>query len=387
MLLSEAIKQAQPGTTTWDKDEQGSVKGLHLRVFASGAKSFYLYYKTKGGIERRPKLGDTAELTLSEARKRAKILSNRVALGEDPKGTWDLDKAQITVGALFHLCFAEHWNQDKYLLSGWAMKVRELYFSLIEPTFANQKISQVTAKSVREWHQSLNVTPIRANRALEVLSRMFRFAEEKEYRPQGLNPCLLVKAFKEAKRKRYATEQELKKIMEILIRESQSHPKASAFLYLLIFSGARPRSLERATWDMLKTHEVDGRFFGVLTFDGKSTDKTGEQEVVVLPPTAMEIVEKLPKDSEFILGIKIPTAFWNKVRIEAGCPDLWARDLRRTFATVGMTEGTELGVMGELLNHKTTQTTKVYAKLVDSKRLEAVEKISQKMDQILKGVK
>lgn len=387
MLISKALTEALPGTTTWDKDEQGSIKGLHLRVFATGQRSFYLYYKTKGGQERRPKLGDASDLPLKEARARAKILTNRVALGEDPKGAWDLDKAEITVGALFTLCFDEHWDADRYQLSGWASKVSELYHSLIEPTFANQKISQVTARSVREWHQSLNVTPIRANRGLEVLSRMFRFAEEKEYRPQGLNPCLLVKAFKEAKRKRYATEQELKKIMAILIRDAVTNPRASAFLYLLIFTGARPRSLERATWNMLKTHEVDGRFFGVLTFDGKTTEETGEQEVVVLPPSAMAIVEKLPKTSDKILGIQMPSVYWNKVRIEAGCPDLWARDLRRTFATVGMGEGAEIGVIGELLNHKTTQTTKIYAKLVDAKRIEAVSQIANKMDQILKGEK
>lgn len=294
------------------------------------------------------------------------------------------DKGELTLDQLFEVAFKEHWSSERYLKSGWAKEVERLYRTVLSSVFGSHRLSELTAKRIREWHQSLNATPIKANRSLEVLSRLYRFAEEKELRAQGLNPCLLVKAFKEAKRKRYATEQELKKIGEILSRKSLDYPKASVFIYLLIFTGARPRSLERATWDMLKTVDVDGKTFGVLNFHGKTSHETGEEEQVIIPPHGMELINKLPKDSDFILGIKLPTPFWRVVRQEAGCPDLWARDLRRTFATTGLSSGKDIGVIGELLNHKTIQTTKIYAKLIDSKRLEAVSEIADKMTDILK---
>jgi integrase len=75
---------------------------------------------------------------------------------------------------------------------------------------------------------------------------------------------------------------------------------------------------------------------------------------------------------------------WEKVSAEAGCPDLWARDLRRTFATVGMSSGIKMDTISELLNHKSVQTTKLYAKLNDDARVEASSAISNKISEIVK---
>ena len=293
----------------------------------------------------------------------------------------------MTINDLFIQTLKNHWNSDRFNLSGWAKEAERIYKSSISSRFGSKQINKVSAKDIRNWHKELADTPVAANRALNVLSKMYSYAEEQDLKPQGTNPCKLVKPHKEKKRKRYATPEELKRISAILNEEKERNLKAVAFIYLLMFSGARPRSIERATWGDLTFLDHEGKTFGLLTFEGKSTASTGEAEQVIIPPQGVELLLKLDKKSPTICGIKMPKDFWNRVRKKAGCPDLWARDLRRTFATIGLSSGESSGVIGELLNHKSANTTKIYTQLIQTKKLEATNSIADSITQIIRMAK
>lgn len=293
----------------------------------------------------------------------------------------------LTINQLFEKIHTEHWNQPRFLRSGWAKEASNLYTRLIQPTFGEKLHSALTAAQIRAWHGGLALTPFQANRALEVFSKMLSFAEEREWRAQGTNVCKLVKPYKEKKRKRFATPDEIQKLGVILDRESAKNPKAVAFIYLLLFSGARPRSLERSTWNDFELVEFENQTFGMLTFNGKSTEATGEDEQVIIPPQVLSLISppQFAKLDELIFGIKMPKEFWRKVRKEAGCEDLQARDLRRTFATVGFSSGMSVGIIGQLLNHRSHNTTLIYARLMNDKRLAATKAVADQMSLLLKG--
>jgi integrase len=385
------IRDAQPNTLIWDKEDRNSVTGLHLKVSPTGKKVFMLYYRAKTGKQRRIKIGGFPEITLAEARSRAKPILAKVSLGEDPKADWDKSRAEnkikeLTVGDLYAKTLNEYWSKDRFIKSGWKKDVEGFWRNNLEETFGKMAAIKVTPAVIRKWHMGLEDKAFAANRSLEVLSRVFNYAEETELRPIGSNPCTAVEHFQERKRKRFGTLDEAKKLFELLDAKKEKSPASVAFLYTLIHTGARPISIEEAKWDDLTVIEKDGACYGILRFHGKSTDATGYEETVILPPTIMKIVETLPRiQGGKIFNCKMPKKLWQNVRASAGCEDLWARDFRRFFASVGMSLGVNVGTIGELLNHSSTQTTKTYAALMDEARITAVASISNHIDKILKG--
>lgn len=384
--MLDELRAAAPGQTIYDRGEKASIKGLHLRVASDGTKSFYLFYRTRAGQQRRPKIGELGEITLSEARRRARAILDRVAIGEDPKAEWQEQKAELTVAALFEKAWDEHWSKPRFERSGWGKQVKWLWARSLRSTFGPLKLSEVTPTRVRQWHQGFASTSVyNGNRSLKVLSKIFRYAEEIELRPQNSNPCNLVKVFPEHKRSRYATADEIKKVIAILDRDAKKYPASVAFIYLLMFSGARPSVIARARWDQLQEFEVNGAKWGMLQGAGKTSSKTGSDDKTLLPPQAMRVIGWLPRvEGMTITGMKMPRTLWRRVREEAGCPDLWVRDWRRTFATLGYSDGVDMWTVGELLNHRSTETTKIYAKMMDTRRLEAVTRIADKIESFSK---
>jgi integrase len=67
---------------------------------------------------------------------------------------------------------------------------------------------------------------------------------------------------------------------------------------------------------------------------------------------------------------------WLALLEEAGVADLRVHDLRHTFASYSLSGGQTLGTVGQLLGHRSTQTTSRYAHLVDDAARAAVERVS-----------
>lgn len=348
MSLSEpAIRAAQPGETL--KDEV--VKGLQLRVFPQ-SKTFYLYYRTKAGVQRKPKLGEWGQLTLTQARSVARQMLMEVAAGGDPSARVAQARAEPTMTDLWQ----EYWKRHVCKIKSKRNYVRA-WVNHVEPRVGKLKVKEVTYSMIADMHEELSIkTPTEANRALAFVSAMFNFAiAPLEWTAK--NPAEGVKRNKEVKRKRYMKGEEAARIAEIMHRKSNQYPRSVAFLYLLILTGARFSEIAKAKWGMLEGNRL------VLT--EHKTDGTGEDRHIYLPPAAMDVLEKLPKNTATITGVSNLYKFWNAVRIEAGCPDLRMHDLRHSFASAAISAGLTLAQIGELLGHKSPQTTHRYAHLVD----------------------
>lgn len=354
--------------TTWDRE----VTGLH--ILTRGVKcSYYLYYRTKFGKQRRSKLGDFSVLTLTQARTEARKILAQVTLGGDPFGDMKKRRGDLTVQEVFDELWDEHYSKERFTNSRWGKEVGWAWNAHLRKAFGACKVTSVRAPDVREWHIRYEASPYAGNRSKSILSKLFSFAEMKGYIPVGSNPCRAVPNHPERKRIRFATTNEVLRVGNALAKHSGRYPRETAFIYLLMFTGSRPSAIERSTWNNLAIREVNGIRCGILRVKGK----TGE-DIIVIPGHVLELLERL-RGSETLTGIKFPREFWNLIRQEAGCSDLWARDWRRTFATVGLSSGMPLGTLQQLLNHEDPKSTSLYAKLLLEYRVEASLQIGETM--------
>jgi integrase len=221
----------------------------------------------------------------------------------------------------------------------------------IKPKFGNRKLSSIRYVEIDDFHKAYPGAT--GNRTLALLSKMFSFAHA-PMQWMTTNPCKGVKRHPEQKRRRYMKGAEPARIAELLDESKEKSPAGVAFIYLLILTGARCGEIAGAKWSWLHGNTLH-----------LPDSKTGEKQIY-MPAAAMDIIGRLPRTAHGTLtGIKSPKKLWERIRKEAGCPDLRLHDLRHSFASAAISAGLSLAQIGELLGHKNTQTTKRYAHLVE----------------------
>lgn len=166
---------------------------------------------------------------------------------------------------------------------------------------------------------------------------------------------------------RYLSQQELVALGDALREgiESGLNPLAIAIIKLLIFTGARKGEIESLKWN-----EVDFNG-GYLRL---ADSKTG-QKAIPLNAGALEVLLALPRldGSGYVFpahrsdGWYLGTPkVWKIVRAMAGIEDVRLHDLRHSFASIAVSGGASLPIIGALLGHANAATTQRYAHLHDA---------------------
>lgn len=321
------------------------VRGLQLRTFAN-KQAWYLYYRTKDGRQRKPKIGNYPELSVEAARRAAKDILETVARGGDPKAEWDEARAGITIAQFCDVFMERHGHQKKS-----ADEYRRIIDRYIKPRIGNLRIAEIRMEHVERMHDAISRNaPTQANRVLAVLSSMMSLAERWDYRPKNSNPCVGARRNPERKRRRYVTPQEAKQIAVALRERADRNPDVVAVIWLLLLTGAR-RS------------ELAGR---VLKLNGNvihlADSKTGEKALYV-PDAAVRLIKERGLEGKQLPNGPWVTHYFAKMCRELGIENLHLHDLRHSFASMALTSGGQLDQIGELLGHSSPSTTKRYAHL------------------------
>lgn len=340
MITPTLIKSLRPGEVVRDT----LIPGLHIKGHKTG-QSWMLYYRSKEGIKRRPKLGDSQVLTLAQARDIARTMLAQIAAGQDPSQ----ENREPTVDELWERVVLACYASGKQ----WDKEAQRLYDAHIRKTsFAAAKIRTVSPAILWALREKMSATPVEFNRLLAVLAKAFKMAERWDLRMAGTNPCKKIDKYRETSRNRFATVEELRRLGVLLAREEQTDPYGVAFIRLMLLTGARPSELAKANWLHMEPYRLQ-------LPDGKTGART-----IHLSETARKLILELSVRADGLIVGPQPTVLWRRLRKQIGCPDLWLRDLRRTFATIGLSHGIGVGILSELLGHRSAQTTKIYAKLM-----------------------
>lgn len=365
-ITKTVVGRLQPtakSVCVWDSE----LKGFGVRCRPSGAKYYVLKTRAPGGRQRWITIGrHGSPWTTESARIEAQKLLGVRAQGKDPAAERDEKKTAATVKALSERFLTDYVEDEK---NGKKPKTAKDYRSIIEriiiPTLGHLAIADLARSDVSHLHHKLRNTPYQANRTLAVLSKMMNKAEEWDLRQDGSNPCRHVVKFKEKPRKRFLTREELKRLGDALNdaeRNGAESPSFISAIRLLMFTGARLSEITTLRWEY-----VDVERHVISLPDSKSGAK-----LIPLNKPAIEILRQIPriqnnpyvitgrKDGAHLVEMEKP---WQRIRKTAKIEDVRIHDLRHSFASVAVSGGMSLPLIGKLLGHTQAQTTQRYAHL------------------------
>ena len=379
--LTKTIIEAEPTDIKpkflWDSQQPG----FGVKVLPTGNRKYVVKYRTKGGGRRAQQrwylIGTHGNITLDKARDIAKQVLGAVADGKDPQGQKLSFREAATMLDLWDRFEKEHLSKRKETTNRNYQQIWQIH---INKALGTKKVIDVNRDDIHRLHHKMSRHPYQANRALSVLSKMFNLAERWDMRPDGSNPCRHVEKYPEKSRERFLNHEELGRLGEALrggLSAQTETPHMVAAVQLLLLTGARVSEILGARWEW-----VDWETKIIRLPDSKTGAKP-----LYLSETAIKILEllqALPQASEnpFVIVGRIPRKPlndlrhpWRRIRKRAGLDDFRLHDLRHTAASIGVSQGMNLPVIGRLLGHSQASTTQRYAHVDVDPALDAANKI------------
>jgi integrase len=359
---------AQGNKVFYDVD----VKGFGCRVTAAGARSFVFNYRVRGtGTERRMTIGSYPAWSATHAKEKAKELRRRVDGGEDPLGSLQDLRATPSVVDLAERFIAEHVNKLRpHTQADHKSTIR----ADILPVLGKMKISAVGFEHVERLHAKITQrAPIRANRCVAVLGKMFNLAIKWKLRSD--NPCKGIERNREHQRKRYLNPDELARLTAALAKDP-NQDAADAFR-LLLMTGARKGEVLGMQWDQL---DLAG---GTWVKPHTLTKQKSEHRVPLSAPARQLLARRHERSggSPWIFpgrpgqhrhDLKFA---WKRVCKAAGISRLRIHDLRHSHASFLVSAGFSLPTVAALLGHAQLTTASRYSHLLDDPLRQAAERV------------
>lgn len=360
------------------------VSGLQLRVKTTG-RVWFLWYRTRAGVERRPKLGSFPEMSLARAREVARDLKEQIARGEDPSQRWAEQRAAPTVAELCDRYLAEWAPRHKEPQS--VDEDRKLIDAHVKPGLGSVRVAELDKPAVERFLDDVRArrytrqsggrgtAPGAANHVRALLSKMMNLAiTDYGWRSHADgNPVKGTVKFQLPKRRRKAEPDELRRVMAAIETLEAEYPYHAAALVCLFVTGLRPGEVLGARWE-----DFDG---ARLVFRTHKTSRYIGDKVVPLPAEMLERIAKFQRgrhDARLFGRIDLRWT-WERVRAAAECPDLQMRDARRTFASYALSAGLTLDQIGDLFGHTTTATTRGYSWLLTGARESVAERAAERI--------
>ncbi len=342
--LLKTLSPPQEGKRLELRDSR--VPGLVLRMTPTGIATWSVRTRTKDGKQTRPKLGTWPSLSLSEARRAARVALGAIEGGADPVGkkreARKARKVKLAAGVTVQKRLVE-WQAGRHAdPSGpwserYASEVARIASREIVPKLGSHALADTTrADWVGLVAAKRKTAPAMASALYRVCSSFLGYAEAHGW----INAPLLPRkgsamlAPSPIPRERVLTDQELLAVWKAADREA---PKLRAFVRLLILTGAR----EMEVADMA-VGELD-RDAGRWTIPGNRTKNGAAYTVPLAELTLAELAAVWPNEAHapthLLLGRAGTSGFRGfsklKARLDAASMvESWRfHDLRRTVRT------------------------------------------------------
>ena len=366
-VIVDAVAPERGRRYLYDAEEAGLV----LQITAAGRKTFQLYKKHQGRPVR-VTFGTWPEITVEQARKKARKAKTDLDAGTNPNDDLRQKRQEMTFADLFGQYMVRHakvrkltWQEDQN------------QFDRYLGAFAKKKLSAITRKDVAALHARIGKTaPTAANRVLSLLSSVFGRAIEFDLWA-GANPCTGVRKFPEQSRDRFLSGDELRRFFEAL--EQEPNDTARDFFSVALLTGARRSNVLEMMWADIDLDAATWRI-------GRTKNGTPQTVALVEPVVDLLRERRRQATSVFVFPgtgktghYMEPKRAWKTLLKRAGIEGARVHDLRRTLGSWQAMTGASLPVIGKSLNHKNQSITAIYARLDLDPVRSAMEKAAAAM--------
>jgi len=383
-LTDRFAKQAAPRGRRSPIFMDEEVIGFGLQVRETGRKSFTLDYMFEGR-RRRLYIGDFPDWSTQAAREHAKLIKREIDQGIDPLAVRDERRTAPTVKHLIERYLTEHVVR---LAPDSACDYRSMMMTYVMPVWGQRKVIDIrrsdvdqllveVAKGRARPHKaktkqkrlkplrSPRPTPGRANRVGGAVRKMFNLAIRWEMRAD--NPAAGFIRNPENPRERFLDVTEIGRLSEVL--NEHKNQRMADVIRLLMLTGARRGEVLNATWDQFDLDRA------VWTKPAHTT-KQRRLHRTPISGAAVQLLRtiraRVPAECPWVFPgdaegkpIHEIKRFWDDVRKRAKLTNVRVHDLRHTFASLLVSGGMSLPMIGKLLGHTQVQTTQRYAHLFD----------------------
>lgn len=338
-----------------------SLPGFGVRVYPTGHKA-YVVKARQGGRQHYVTLGPVGGLSPLEARSAAKRLLAEFALS----GVGNYRSCKFS--ELADLYIERHAKVHK---KSWREDERRIKKYLL-PRWEHLTLEAIQRPEVARLHLELGrEMPYQANRVLENISKMFQLAVIWGLLPDGHhNPTVGIQTFKEAKRDRFVTEEEMPRLMATIGQEA---PEIRGAIMLYLLAGWRKQELLGLRWSDIDFARKEIRI---------AETKSGRIHYLPLTEAIRQVMDTLPREEGnpwVIIGrdrgkhrVSLEKA-WQRVRSAAGLDDVRLHDLRRTCGSWLAHSGHGLPLIGAVLNQTCQTVTATYSRFKRDDVREALE--------------
>ena len=393
-LNEKTLREAEPIEGNSYQIFDTEILGLAAKVQTSGMRTFTLDYRY-AGRQRRMTIGRWPEWSVTAARERAKDLRRMIDEGQDPLAAKEELREAPHITDMIDRYIREHLPKLAQVNAG---DQTSMLRQMLEPAWGDRLVTDITKSDVAKFLdfvaegrprpckqkpnnrarklQGHKPTPVRANRVGEVLRKMFTLAVEWEWRAD--NPAQGFHRRLEHARERFLSPEELVRLAAAL--DKAADQRGASIMRLCMLTGARVGEVRTARFEQFNLDYA-------IWSKPASTTKQRKIHRVPISQDMVAIVRQrklvVPKENVWLFPgdaigkpVREVRRFWLKIRQEADLPDVRIHDLRHTFASLLVSGGASLEVIGRLLGHSQMQTTQRYAHLMESPLRAGVDSVA-----------
>ncbi|MEE9441241.1 MAG: site-specific integrase [candidate division Zixibacteria bacterium] len=266
---------------------------------------------------------------------------------------------------LFDVLCDQYMEYAKANKRSWERDHRSI--RVLKRWFLDKKLFEITPLSIEKFKNTRNteVSGASVNRELACLKHMFTKAIEWDM--AAVNPVKQVKMFRENPgRIRYLSNEEIERLIPAC------NDTIRPIVIVALHTGMRKQEILSLKWESL---DIDRKIIYVCG------TKSGYDRQIPMSEPVLFAIKSMPKRSEYIFTRPngeqindIRTAYANAIK-KGNIEDFTFHDLRHTFASHLVMNGTDLLTVKELLGHQTIEMTLRYSHLSPDHKRHTVESL------------